>query len=51
MIDNSFKYFASDRDNWYCMIIVYFKKRQQLITISGDESGIFHFKGQRYLNS
>ena len=23
MIDNSFKYFANDRDNWYCTIIVY----------------------------
>ena len=22
MIDNSFKYFANDRDNWYCTIIV-----------------------------
>ena len=31
--------------------IKFFKKRQHLITISGDEFGIFHFKGQRYLNS
>ena len=23
MIDNSFKYFANYRDNWYCTIIVY----------------------------
>ena len=23
MIDNSLKYFANDRDNWYCTIIVY----------------------------
>ena len=31
--------------------IQFFKKRQHLITISGDEFGIFLFKGRRYLNS
>ena len=28
--------------------IWFFKKRQHLITIGGDEFGLFRFKGQRY---